>query len=388
MKWIVTENEESLCAGMTVTDIPAKIPASLRILHKNRAYYTLAENIAGMVPFNNQHVLNIVPKYPHIDPIALLLYINNINMPADENQAEQYNVGEGLVRLETLTQMFARALWEIQAQPIKFYRKATKIETPAIKGRVDWLTTARLHHQGKLNLVSTTASVPTVIIPENILIAQAARRVLPFFSQSALEWEVLHRWSSMPVPGKLPASFFERFDRALRQDQFSGAHAYYYHPVVLAQAVLGFRGLVGGIDFADDAIVFNMPSLYEDFVRTAFQRQAHPLRVTCQKGFTPQSFLFMGGTCELIPDIAIYYGADIRILLDVKYKSPDSKDFYQIYSYMKYAGLSEAFIVSPAVKDDETIVSFDGCQIHMIRVDTSNPEQVERKAYDILENVV
>lgn len=388
MRWTVKENEESLCAGMTETDIPARIPANLRILHKNRAYYTLAENIAGIIPFNNRHVLNIIPKYPHIDPIELLLYIHDINIVVDENHAEQYGRGDESVRLETIAQMFARELIAMQMHPMKFHRKAIRIDTSAIKGKVDWLATSRLHRQGKLNLIATTYSVPTLIIPENILIAKAARKVLPLFARSTSEWEVLYQWSNMTVPEKLPASFFARFDRALRQEQFSGAHAYYYHPLILAQAVLGFSGLAGGVDFADDAILFNMPSLYEDFVRTAFQRQSHRLGLTCQKGFTPQSFLFHGGMCEMIPDIAIYYGANINALLDVKYKSPDSKDFYQLYSYVKYAGLSDAYIISPAVKDDETIVSFDGCQIHMVHVDTSSPGQIERKAHCILENVI
>lgn len=388
MRWTVKENEESLCDGMIQTDIPAKIPASLRILHKNHAYYTLAENIAGIIPFNNQHVLNIVPKYPHIDPIELLLYIHDIDVAVDDSQAEQYGVGNESVRLETLAQMFAHELMAMQMHPIKFQRKTTKIETPSIKGRVDWLATTRLHHQGKLNLIATSHSIPTVIIPENILIAQAARKVLHLFMRSSSEWEVLYQWSSLPIPQTLPASVFARFDRVLRQDQFSGAHAYYYRPVILAQAVLGFTGFAGGIDFTDDAILFNMPSLYEDFIRTAFQRQSHPLGLTCQKGFVPRSFLFIGGACEMIPDVTIYYGTDIRVLLDVKYKSPDSKDLYQLYSYMKYAGLPEAYIVSPAVRDNETIVSFDGCQIHMICVNTSRAEQIECKAYDILRNVI
>jgi len=388
MRWTVKENEESLCAGMNETDIPTRIPGNLRILHKNSTYYTLAENIAGMIPFNNQHVLNIVPKYPHIDPIELLLYIHDMNIMVDENPAEQYGEGDGAVRLETLAQMFARELIAMQAKPVKFHRKATRINASSIKGRVDWPTTLRLQHQGKFNLITTTSSVPTIIIPENILIAQAARKALPLFARFTSEWEVLFHWSSMPVPQKLPASFFSRFDRALRQDQFSGAHGYYYRPVILAQAVLGFSGLAGGVDFTDDAILFNMPSLYEDFVRTAFQRQAHPLGLTCQKGFIPQSFLFLGGKCEMIPDIAIYYGANIKVLLDVKYKTPDSKDLYQLYSYVKYAGLSDAYIVSPGVKKDETIVSFDGCQIHMIHVGTSIPEQIEREARRVLINII
>jgi 5-methylcytosine-specific restriction endonuclease McrBC regulatory subunit McrC len=388
MKWTVRENEESLCHGMTDADIPTKIPASLRILHKNRAYYTLAENIAGIIPFNNEHYLNITPKYSAIEPIELMMYIHNVNVVSDEKQIGQYGIGQNTIQIETLANIFARELIRIQAQPVKFVRRAKKDATPFISGKVDWLKTARMQQQGKTNSFATTNYIPDEQIPENILLIKASRKVISLFPQNSTEWDVLYKWSNRAAPDAMPERALSRFARTMRQKQFSGGHAYYYNAVVLAQVILGFSDFGSGDTYRDDAILFNMPSLYEDFVRTAFQRKAHPLGLTCQKGFTPNSYLFYGGMCELIPDISIYYGATIKALLDVKYKTPDSKDYYQIYSYMKYAELSKAFIVSPAVTDNETIVSFDGCQIQLIRQDTSNASDIEVKAQSILESEI
>lgn len=73
-----------------------------------------------------------------------------------------------------------------------------------------------------------------------------------------------------------------------------------------------------------------MPGLYEDYIRTAFMRKSVLKGYSCQKGFIPRSFLFSDGTCELEPDITIYDGSRIKAVLDVKYKVPDSKDYYQI----------------------------------------------------------
>lgn len=92
--------------------------------------------------------------------------------------------------------------------------------------------------------------------------------------------------------------------------------------------------------------------------------------------------------CELIPDITIYEGTRIKAVLDVKYKAPDSKDFYQIYSYMQYAHLKEAFVISPAVEHEKTETVFDGSKVHFIRVDNSNASVLEFLAKKIIRGVI
>ena len=102
-----------------------------------------------------------------------------------------------------------------------------------------------------------------------------------------------------------------------------------------------------------------MPGLYEDYIRTAFMRKSILKGLSCQKSFIPKSFLFSNGTCELEPDITIYNGSHPLAVLDVKYKVPDSKDYYQIFTYMKFAGLNKAFIISPFVRHNEVITAYD-----------------------------
>ena len=174
-----------------------------------------------------------------------------------------------------------------------------------------------------------------------------------------------------------------RLRSQLVNSKVSGAHAYYRNALALSFVILGIdqSGLIGN---EDRAIIFNMPGLYEDYIRTAFMRMSIAKGYSCQKSFTPRSFMFSDGTCELEPDITIYDGNKPIAVLDVKYKVPDSKDYYQIFTYMKYAGLSEAYVVSPYVQDGSVLNAYDGSKILSIKVSESNNAALEKKAYDLI----
>ena len=107
---------------------------------------------------------------------------------------------------------------------------------------------------------------------------------------------------------------------------------------------------------------------------------------TCALPIFPRSFLFFSGECEIIPDITVYKGSSVKALLDVKYKTPDSKDYYQIFTYMKYAKLDNAFIVSPSVEHEKTITAYDGSKITLLNVDSSSPDLLSSVTDDFLSN--
>ena len=90
----------------------------------------------------------------------------------------------------------------------------------------------------------------------------------------------------------------------------------------------------------------------------------------------------------MIPDIVIYDGTTIKAILDVKYKEPDSKDYYQIYSYMKYAETQKAYVISPVVMQDTEIATFDGGKLVYIRADNTEANNVEQIAEKMIRSVV
>ena len=74
--------------------------------------------------------------------------------------------------------------------------------------------------------------------------------------------------------------------------------------------------------------------------------------------------------------------------MDVKYKTPDSKDHYQLFTYMKYAQTDVAYIISPAVEHGQTITAFDGSKIVYIQIDTSDFDELERIAEQTIRDLI
>ena len=385
MRWVAKENTESPCPGLRVDDLPDKIPANVHILHSQGQLSILSENVAGVLPCKNGNEVVIEPKYKGIDPIALLMYVNSISGIAVNR--ERIRSGKAEIDLQTISDAFVDQLSIIKTEAKKFKRKGYTIQTGAVVGKVNWLKTYRQQHSGKLDSIVTTVRMSSYDIPENALIAAAAKKIIGFYQSGSEEFELLFPWAA--EADKYHHSYAElfAFQSKLNERSLSGPHAYYYPSVMLSKIILGFDS-VEIMSEEVDTILFNMPGLYEEYIRTGFQRAGGQFGCTIQKGLTPRSFLFYNGECEMIPDITIYDGITIKAVLDVKYKIPDSKDYYQIFAYMKYAGLDTAYIISPEVEQDQVITAFDGSKVHFVRIDTSSGDELENTAKRIIRDVM
>lgn len=377
MKWIITENTECECPGFTVDILPQQIPAKLRVLFRDQQVFLEADGLAGIIPCKGGNSIVINPKCKNLEPFSMYEYINNLSISHKEDQDVDLT-GTG-IDINTVAIHFARELISIQCHQRLIKRLPSKQKEPVIKGHVDWISTSRLWASGQKKEIVTTIRESTYDIPENEVISMAANVCLPLFENTSNEWKILHSWSTMKYRCPLTKEQLSRIHASLRNSRFSGAHAYYFKPVCLALIILGVDD-AGNMNAQDQSILFNMPGLYEDYIRTAFMRKSVLKGYSCQKGFIPRSFLFSDGTCELEPDITIYDGSRIKAVLDVKYKVPDSKDYYQIFTYMKFAGLNEAYIISPFVRHLASITAYDGSKIININVASSN--------HTILENIV
>lgn len=386
MRWTATENAESPCIGLRVDDLPRKLPANIHILHNSDGILSvLAENVAGVLPCKNGHEILIEPKYKGIQPIEMLRYINNIS--GINTEVDRIRDGSGDVGLQTLTDSFARALLNIQGNGKKIKRLPRDVITNSVTGHVNWLRVEQERQRTGTIQITTRIRQATNMIPENIILAAAAKKALPLYAPDHEYFDVLYSWAKLLE--NTNTSFRELFamQRRLNEQSLSGAHAFYYAPIMIAKMILGFLDATVETEITD-SILFNMPGLYEEYVRTAFQRIGVKYGVTIQKGLVPRSFLFCNGDCEMIPDIVIYDGTTIKAILDVKYKEPDSKDYYQIYSYMKYAETQKAYVISPVVMQDTEIATFDGGKLVYIRADNTEANNVEQIAEKMIRSVV
>lgn len=383
MNWIITENKEQECPGFAVDYLPCHITAKLRIMYKDQQLYLVADGIAGVIPCKRGHSITILPKCKELNPFSMYEYITGLAIQQENKQSIDFN-GSG-IDLSTVAFNFAHELIAIQCHQKLFKRLPVRQSESVIKGHVDWVSTGRSMAVGNNNIITTTM-ISTYDIPENEIISMAASTCLSLFDNDTPEWKILHFWASKAYKKRLIKETLFKLQGRLRNSQISGAHAYYYRPICLALIILGVD-YAGNMNAQDQAILFNMPGLYEDYVRTAFMRRSILKGYSCQKSFVPRSYLFTDGTCELEPDITIYAGSCIKAVLDAKYKTPDSKDYYQLFTYMKYAGLREAYFISPSVHHMETITSYDGSKIINLRVFKSDNKVVENMAEDILKTI-
>lgn len=384
MKWTITENEECECPGFTVDLLPKQIPANLHVLYKESQIYLQADGLAGIIPCASNNSILIEPKCKSLQPFAMYEYINDLTLHQSNKNGIDWDRNN--VDFQSIARKFANELITIQCHQRLFKRLPIKKSRAVIKGKVDWPNTARRILSGQIEPVISTALESTYDIPENEVISMAAKRCLPLFEHNTDEWGVLYSWASMSYKKVLTKESLLRLKGNLRNLQIGGAHAYYYTPIALALVILGIDE-AGNTSANNQSILFNMPGLYEDYIRTAFMRKSAPKGYSCQKSFIPRSFLFSNGSCELEPDITIYDGNNVLAVLDVKYKVPDSKDYYQIFTYMKYANLSKAFVISPYVRHNETISAYDGSRIIGINISTSVHLSLEEIASDIIENL-
>lgn len=294
MRWTIKENEIVYCPTLRVEDLPEALPANVRILQKNGVIGLLCENVAGILPCKHGNEILIEPKYAKINPLEMLLYVNSISGIAVNR--ERLASGRGEVDLQTIADAFVEQLSLIGATTKKFQRKPKTIASNAVVGRVHWMKTLMEFERKNSTPVITTIREDTLDIPENALIAAAAQKVVNLYTGSSPEYELLYPWVKLAKQFRHSYRELYSLQAQLSESKLSGAHGFYYAPVMLSKIILGFAEAQTSIEEAN-AILFNTPSLYEDFVRTGFQRAGVGYGFTIQKGLTPKGFLFYEGEC-------------------------------------------------------------------------------------------
>lgn len=384
MKWIITENEACECPGLTLDLLPKKLPANLRVLFRDKTILLEADGLAGIIPCEQGHSIIVEPKCKTLHPFVMYEYVNQL-LKITESSIDYDPLGAD-INMNSLAQFYVKELSNIQRQPRMIRRLPRTDNRTSVKGKVNWNRSAR-----NIKLQTTAPIVSTVQeasfdIPENQILSMAASVCLPLFEKETEEWNTLCHWSRMDYSRNITREKLLRLRAMLKTSRVSGAHAYYKNALALSLVILGVDQM-GTITTEDKSILFNMPGLYEDYVRTAFMRKSILKGYSCQKSFVPRSFMFNDGSCELEPDITIYKGTDPIAVLDVKYKVPDSKDYYQIFTYMKYAKLSEAFVISPFVKHRSVMTAYDGSKITGINISQSINTDLETTALEIIEAI-
>lgn len=315
MRWNVKENVKAVCPGLVIENLPTSLPANLKIIHSTNGLGVIPENIVGTIPCLDGSIIEIAPKYGQLNPIEMSLYCYNISYMDYDKRIEQFGIGHNSEVTENLMYVFASELQEITKYPKKFERKAHHYVGNAAKGKVNWTKTSINSYRSISDeVVDGIERTATVVIPENVVLGQAATLALQYVKKETLIKQCLKKWALEFGRKRLSSKDIIYLRHLLAAGNFGGAHAYYYKAVALACIIVGIADTGAGGLVDEKCMVFNTPALYEEFVRNSIMRNTLLYGLTCQKGFTPKSFLFGNAICELIPDITLYRGAQIKSL--------------------------------------------------------------------------
>ncbi|WP_322768591.1 McrC family protein [Frankia sp. Cr1] len=210
----------------------------------------------------------------------------------------------------------------------------------------------------------------TVDIPENRILATAARRLLRLPGVPVATRAALHRIhvalsdvTPLVPGGRLPSTVTTRLTRR-------------YEPALrLARLVLASRGIEVSADpvvgrVAASGLLFDMNAVYEDWLTAAFRGalEGHGGAVDGQRVIR----LDEAGKLATRPDITWWRGPRCLAVTDAKYKAPATTpigDIYQVIAYCTALGLSDGHLVYAGGASAMHTIRRAGIRVHVHVVD-------------------
>jgi 5-methylcytosine-specific restriction enzyme subunit McrC len=229
----------------------------------------------------------------------------------------------------------------------------------------------------------------TADIPENRILAAAARRLLRLPGVPATARAVLHRVGAAladvtplvpgaPVPPAVPTRLTRRYQPALR----------------LARLVLAGRSVElpagrAGPAVAANGFLFDMNAVFEDWLTAALRRalEARGGAVDGQRVVA----LDEAGRLPARPDITWWDGVRCRAVVDAKYKAPaqaPAADIYQVLAYCTALGLPDGHLVYAGGTLATHTVRRAGTRLHVHTVDLAVPPADLLTQVDVLARTI
>ena len=236
-------------------------------------------------------------------------------------------------------------------------------------GRLD--LTASLHHQARHPTEHVyTITRPTLNTPENRRIAHAATRALaapdlPPTLRARLR-DVLTAFGGPPAAPPDPAPIaIHRLNQ-------------HYRPA-LALADLLINHLLPTTapgKMPTHAFLIHLPWLFERTLAHILRTAAPDLNLRIAEQERHPFDLARSHT--LRPDLVIYRGPDLVLVLDAKYKpTPDPADLYQVLAYCQSLNLRQAALVYPALPGADPLPPLtlaSGITLHRLTLDLAAPD--------------
>lgn len=148
-------------------------------------------------------------------------------------------------------------------------------------------------------------------------------------------------------------------------------HRRYESPLTLARMLL--EGWGSGPEsgaVAGQAFAVNMDRLFEQFLTRVLTEDLLPgtgYVGQAQRSHAKREFLFEGAVQELLPDLSVLEGSQVRLIIDFKNKRPqgahDGADLYQMYSYARHFHCDRVLLMYPGPVTVPTLTAAGGAPL-------------------------
>ena len=305
-------------------------------------YLLKARSIVGVVASREGWTLRICPKVPINRLVFLLGFAYEL-----ANWDEEIILQDEVKSLEVgMAEAFAEAVEKaLRRGPRQSYVERND-DLMEFRGKVD--VNRQMNRLGLLVPISVTFDDFVIDIPENQLILGAALLLtkLPDIAPSELRLRLRR------IIARLDGVQSARKEHWSLPVNFSRLNSDYEPAVALSRAILqnvSFDISDGGLAVSGFNVDMNV--LFEKFVAKALGRELadHPGRLSAkQTGL----HLDRAGEVQIIPDLTWMVDEVVELVLDTKYKdpesgSPENPDLYQMVAYCAGLGARRALLIYP-----------------------------------------
>ena len=351
--WFIKEARTSWITGFPIEILPETLHRGIRVIIKKNSIGFEVEGIVGSIPLLNGDTLHIIPKVGTCNFIRMMLTADGLYEESRRifKELASYSIGQD--RTEALiARAFVEQLRVIASQSVQFSRVRTQVFASTGQGRINIPVTRHRWALRKSEPFACTIRVRDDDLPQNRVLAAAAHvavRYLPSKFLGEVEQNLLKRWNARSVQQPLELDDIDTVKDGLRRGRYTGARGYYKNAVTIALMLLGVDGLTQGKadEIRGESFIIQSATVFERYVRVIIGNHFRAKGYTVTKGGKITEFLYVEREKPMEPDVMIYRGNKLLCLADAKYKEADSKDHYQLFTYLTNYGVTNGFFVSP-----------------------------------------
>ena len=396
-RWVIHDSQTTVLEGFNPSLLPKEASQFLTAyIQKNEQgkdrVVLEAGPYVGALPLLDGSTLYIAPRVGYASLSRMVSITERLDDAVHKEFSEFIELSYEDAEFENkwinlLTRSFIEQLRLIEKSSLRSERVWQAGQSSVVRGRVDLVRTALNLLQDKENPVITHDKIKTYNSIENRFLGAAAQTILNLNLVNGEEKKILLRWSKFLGRNPLTVKELDSISRNLAGNYYAGSRSYYIQALVMARLLL----LQGSVSFEGlekirtEALLTNVYSLYENYLRILLRRHLTEKGFLVEKLESGTPTLFLDGTAELKPDILVSKANRVRLLLDAKYKLGEvisSGDYYQVNAYMDVFTVERGVIVRPSMRNDgNTMLSrklYNGKSVYEINLDIRNWSEAEK----------